>query len=189
MRKSITSVAVTSILLILLTFTTLTTHAQTRIAYISMSGLIQALPEYKKADSALNNYQNALSQEYQEMVSELNQKSDSLSSPDTIHQTREQIEVRKREAAELYNRVQNFPQQENQLLQERQEELLTPLRKKASDLVSQVARQRGYTYVFLKETMAVYPPADDLMPYALNLLSSSSLSRPQARPSPAAVRP
>jgi outer membrane protein len=49
-------------LLILLSAITVTAHAQSRIGYISMSELIQAMPEYKKADSAMTNYQDALYQ-------------------------------------------------------------------------------------------------------------------------------
>ena len=47
-------------ILIFLTLATLSARAQTRIGYIGMSELIQAIPEYKKADSAMTNYQNAL---------------------------------------------------------------------------------------------------------------------------------
>ena len=99
------------------------------------------MPEYKKADSALNNYQNALTQHYQDMIRELNEKDSALSSPDTTRLTREQIEVRKRAAADLYSQIQGFSQQVSQLLQQRQEELLAPIRKKANDLIWQLAKE------------------------------------------------
>ena len=150
----------------LLTVTTFTAHAQNHIGYISMSELIQAMPEYRKADSAMTNYQNALSQHYQDMVKEFNAKDSILSSPDTIRMTREQIQVRRQAAGELYSQTQAFSQQINQLLQQKQEELLAPIRKKANDLIWQLAKEHGYTYVLLKEAIAVYPLTDDLMPYA-----------------------
>ena len=153
-------------ILLLLVFAALSSHAQPHFGYINMSELIQAMPEYKKADSALNNYQNALTQHYQDMIRELNEKDSALSSPDTTRLTREQIEVRKRAAADLYSQIQGFSQQVSQLLQQRQEELLAPIRKKANDLIWQLAKEHGYTYVLLKETIAVYPLTDDLMPYA-----------------------
>ncbi|HUB60722.1 MAG TPA: OmpH family outer membrane protein [Puia sp.] len=154
------------VIFILLVFTTFTIHAQPRIGYISMSELIQAMPEYKEADSAMNNYQNALSEHYQDMVKEFNEKDSILTSPDTIRMTREQLEVSRRAAGELYNQTQAFSQQITQLLQRKQDELLAPIRKKANDLIWQLAREHGYTYVLLKETIAVYPLTDDLMPYA-----------------------
>jgi outer membrane protein len=149
-----------------LTFTSFTTHAQPRIGFISMSELIQAMPEYKKADSAMTNYQNALSQQYQDMEKEFNGKDSILSSPDTARMTREQIEVSRRAAAELLSQTRAFYQQINQLLEQKQEELLAPIRKKANELIWQLAKEHGYTYVLLKETIAVYPLTDDLMPYA-----------------------
>jgi outer membrane protein len=153
-------------ILIFFALATLTTHAQSRFGYISMSELIQAMPEYKKADSALTNYQSALSQRYNEMLQEFNEKDSALSSPDTIRLTREQLDVKRKAASELYRQIRGFSQQIDQLLQQRQEELLAPIRKKANDLIWQLAKEHGYTYVLLKETIAVYPLTDDLMPYA-----------------------
>lgn len=153
-------------MLLLLLVTTLAGQAQSRIGYISMSELIQAMPEYRKADSTLTNYQNALSQHYQDMVKEFNEKDSALSTPDTIRMTREQLQVRRQAVGELYSQTQAFYQQISQLLQQKQEELLAPIRKKANDLIWQLAKDHGYTYVLLKETIAVYPLSDDLMPYA-----------------------
>jgi outer membrane protein len=127
MRQSLKPVLVQlAFTIFILSFTTHTAHAQSRIGYISMSELIQAMPEYKKADSAMTNYQDALYQ----------------------------------------RQTQAFYQQINQLLQQKQDELLAPIRKKANDLIWQLAKEHGYTYVLLKETIAVYPLTDDLMPYA-----------------------
>ena len=100
------------------------------------------------------------------MVKEFNEKDSALSTPDTIRMTREQMQVRRQAVGELYSQTQAFSQQINQLLQQKQEELLSPIRKKANDLIWQLAKEHGYTYVLLKETIAVYPLTDDLMPYA-----------------------
>jgi outer membrane protein len=143
-----------------------TTNAQTRIGYISMTELIQAMPEFKKADSSLTNYENALDQHYKEMESELQEKEKTLSGPDTATMNREVLDVRKKAAADLYAEMQRFYQQINPLIQQKQDELLAPIRKKANDLIWELAKEHGYTYVLLKETIAVYPLTDDLMPYA-----------------------
>jgi outer membrane protein len=153
-------------ILLFLAFTTISAPAQSRIGYISMSELIQAMPEYKKADSSMTNYKNALSQRYNEMQQEFNEKDSALSSPDTIRLTREQLEVKRKAAIALYSEIQGFSQQLSQLLEQRQEELLAPIRKKANDMIWLLAKEHGYTYVLLKETIAVYPLTDDLMPYA-----------------------
>jgi outer membrane protein len=150
----------------ILAFTPHGTHAQPHIGYISMSELIEAMPEYRKADSAMANYQNALNEHYQDMSKEVNEKDSILSGSDTIRMTKEQLDVSRRAAGELYSQTQAFYQQISPLLQKKQEELLAPIRKKANDLIWQLAKEHGYTYVLLKETIAVYPLTDDLMPYA-----------------------
>lgn len=156
---------------------TLYSQAQSRIGYISMSELLQVMPGYKTTDSILANYQQALAEKYQEMVHEFNQQDSSLVSPDTLHYTREQLAVRRQDLSDLYTKIQGYSQQAGQLLQQKQEELMAPIRKKANDLIWELARQHGYTYVLLKETLAVYPLHDDLMPYARQSLGLTPAPR------------
>jgi outer membrane protein len=142
------------------------THAQSRIGYISMAELIQSMPETRKADSSLNNYETALNQHYQEMVTEFHEKDSAISSTNETRLTKEQVAVKKAALNDLYAQIQGFPQTYNQLLQQKQDELLAPIRKKANELIWQLAKEHGYTYVLLKESIAVYPLSDDLMPFA-----------------------
>ena len=70
------------IVAIVLVATTLTLagnklQAQNKIGYISLSELITAMPEYKKADSSMQEYQSALNQNFEDMKREFNEK-DSL---------------------------------------------------------------------------------------------------------------
>ena len=63
-----------------------TTHVNAqgmKIGYISVQELVIAMPEFKKADTALAEYQNALNQQYAEMVQDFNEKDSLLSSKDT----------------------------------------------------------------------------------------------------------
>ena len=74
--------------------------------------------------------------------------------------------MKKQSTVQLYDQIRSFSQQVSQLLQARQDELLAPIRKKANDLIWELAREHGYTIVLLKESIAVYPLSDDLMSYA-----------------------
>jgi outer membrane protein len=38
------------------------------------------------------------------------------------------------------------------------------VQKKAQETIQQVAKENGYTYVFLKDALLVSPPAEDLLP-------------------------
>lgn len=140
-------------------------QAQNKIGYIDVQELIVGMPDFKKADTALDEYQNALNQQYADMVQEFNEKDSLLSSKDTAKYTRAQLEVKRRDLGQLYMKLQGWQQQAQQLYQAKEQELLAPVQKKAMDAVSAVAKESGYTYVFSRQALVVQPPAaDDLLP-------------------------
>ena len=141
-----------------------TTNAQGKIGYISLQELNPAMPEYKKADTALNDYQNALAQNFEDMKKEFQEKDSLLNSKDTAKYTKSQLELKKREIAEMYQKLQGWQQQAQQLYQQKQQELIQPIQKKALDAVQTVAKENGYGYVLTKEALLSSPPADDLLP-------------------------
>ncbi len=135
-----------------------------KFGYISLSELITAMPEYKKADSSMVDYQSALNQNFDDMKREFNEKDSLLSSKDTVKYTRAQIEIKRKQLGELYMKLQGYQQQASQLYQQKQTDLMTPIQKKATEIVQNVAKENGYTYVFSKEALLASPPADDLLP-------------------------
>ncbi len=139
-------------------------QAQSKIGFISLSELITDLPDYKKADSAMQDYQQALNQNFEDMKKEFSEKDSLLSSKDTAKYSRAQIEMKRKSLGELYLKLQGYQQQAGQLYQQKQQDLMTPIQKKASDIVSNVAKENGFTYVFLKDALIVSPPAEDLLP-------------------------
>jgi outer membrane protein len=139
-------------------------HAQVKMAYISLNELISEMPEYKKADTSLMDFQNALNQNYDDMRKEFTEKDSLLSSKDTAKYTKAQIEIKRRQLVELYQRLQGYQQNASQQYQQKQQELIGPVQKKAQETIQQVAKENGYTYVFLKDALLVSPPAEDLLP-------------------------
>jgi outer membrane protein len=140
------------------------TQAQTKIGYISLQELIPAMPEYKKADTALNDYQNALAQNFEDMKREYMEKDSLLQSKDTLKYTKAQLELKKREISDMVVKLQGWQQQAQQLYQQKQQELIQPIQKKAVDAVNAVAKENAFTYVLTKEALLVSPPAEDLLP-------------------------
>ncbi len=126
--------------------------------------MITGMPEYKKADSSMVEYQSALNQNFDDMKREFSEKDSLLSSKDTAKYTRAQIEIKRKQLGELYMKLQGYQQQAGQLYQQKQQDLMAPIQKKAADIVQTVAKENGYTYVFLKDALLVSPPADDLLP-------------------------
>jgi len=140
------------------------TQAQTKIGYISLQELIPSMPEYKKADTAINDYQVALGQNFEDMKREYYELDSSLSSKDTAKYTKAQLEIKKKNLSELLIKLQGWQQQAQQLLQQKQQDLIAPVQKKAVEAIQAVAKENGYTYVLSKETLLSSPPADDLLP-------------------------
>jgi outer membrane protein len=60
--------------------------------------------------------------------------------------------------------LQGYEQNYQQKMQQKQEELMAPVAQKANQLIADVAKASGYTYVFRKEALLVQPDADDLLP-------------------------
>ena len=139
-------------------------QAQSKMGYISLNELITDMPEYKKADTSLVDFQNALNQNFDDMKKEFDEKNNQLSSKDTAQFTKAQLEIKRKQLGELYLRLQGYQQNASQQYQQKQQELMGPIQKKAQETVQQVAKENGFTYVFLKDALLVSPPAEDLLP-------------------------
>ena len=77
--------------------------------------------------------------------------------------TKAQLELKRKNLVEMYQKLQGYQQQASQLYQQKREELIAPIQKKAVDAAQTVAKEAGYTYVFVKDALLVSPPADDII--------------------------
>jgi len=147
-------------------FFSLTTRsaAQGKTACVSISEVLDAMPETKKADSALNLFKSELEQRYVAYQSEYNEQANFLHSPDTAKYTRPQMDLKKKTLAELLSKLQGYDQEAGALFSQRRSALLMPIQKKAEDAIQQVSKENGYAFVFEKENLHVYPPSADILP-------------------------
>jgi outer membrane protein len=81
----------------------------------------------------------------------------------------------------LLVQLQGFEQNYQQQMQQKQEELMTPIAQKANTLIADVAKASGYTYVFRKEALLVQPDADDLLPLIKKKLDGAAAPKPPAK--------
>jgi outer membrane protein len=139
-------------------------QAQVKIGYISLQELIPTMPEYRKADTALNDYQNALGQNFEDLKREYYEQDSLLSSKDTTKYTKAQLELKRKNMGEILIKLQGWQQQAQQLYQQKQQDLIAPIQKKAVETVQAVAKENGYAYVLNKEALLASPTADDLLP-------------------------
>ena len=136
--------------------------AQNKFAVVSVNELITSMPETKKADTAMNDYQNALAQNYDDMRRKFSEQDSLLSSKDTAKYTKAQLELKRKNLGDLYQKMMTFQQQAQQMAQQKNQELLAPIQKKAFEAIQVVAKENGYTYVFEKGQLIVSPPSEDI---------------------------
>ena len=139
-------------------------QAQGKIGYISLQEVIAAMPEARKADSSLQEFQSALAQSFEDSKREFNEQDSLLNSKDTLKLTKAQLEVKRKNLGEKYIRLQGYQQQASQQLQQKQQDLVGPIQKKATDAIQAVAKENGYAYVLNREALFAFPAADDLLP-------------------------
>ena len=136
--------------------------AQNKIGYISLDELIGVMPEAEKADGELKEYQASLAQQGQDMMKELGDK-DSLFVKDSSKLSPSMREIKRNELIALYQKVQGWNQQAQEMYQQKLQEKVAPLREKAMQTVQAVAKDNGYTYVLDANSVMVGPPGDNLI--------------------------
>ena len=138
-------------------------QGQNKIGHISLSDIILAMPEAKKADTALQQFREALVQSAQDKSAAFD---DAVAKfyKDSATMTSSVKEVKRKSLQDQMQAMQGEDQRIQQELQKKQQEMSEPIQKKALDAVTAVAKENGYSYVFVKEALLVAPPSDDIAP-------------------------
>jgi len=160
--------------------------AQLKTAYVSIDEVVQLMPEYKKAMGDLAQYDSALQINYAETVQELNRQ-DSILKADSLKMSNAVKAAKRESLRKLFTELQGYEQTYQQQMQAKNEELLSPVAQKANALINDVAKTAGYTYVFRKEALLVYPEADDLLPQIKKKLGPTAVT-PPVKPGAAPVK-
>ena len=137
--------------------------AQAKIGYINTEELIGSMPETEAANSQLQEYQSTLQEQGNDYYRELSEK-DSVFQADSAKYTQTQKELKRNDLIALYQKVQGWNQTMQQMIQEKSQALIIPIRTKAIDAVKVVAKENGYTYILEEAAVLVGPPGDDILP-------------------------
>ncbi len=159
MKKAFTLVLLAAVLLT----TGIRAQAQNKIGYIALSDIILSMPEAKKADTALQQFRDALYQSAQDKNAAFD---DAVAKfyKDSATMVPAVKEVKRKGLQDQMTAMQGEEQRIQEELRKKQDEMSAPIQKKALDAVQAVAKENGFTYVFVKEALLVSPPADDMAP-------------------------
>jgi outer membrane protein len=144
--------------------------AQSKIGYISSQELVSVMPETKKADSTLQDLRNVLIQSATEKQNAFYAAWEKFNK-DSATLTPSVKSVKRTELQKLNQELSGEEERIQQQLQQRQQELLGPINKKAYEAVQAVAKEGGYGYIFEKEALLVAPPGDDILPMVAKKLN------------------
>ena len=118
-----------------------------KVGHLNSAEIIQAMPEYTKAQTELQELEKQCTNELQMMEQELAKKSEAYEKekatlPANIQQRRET------ELQELYTRMQQYYQQSQQDLQQASQEKMAALTEKITKAIKEVGVAGGYVYIF-----------------------------------------
>jgi len=133
-----------------------------KIGYIDSNKILSEMPETDSLQKELKNYADYLDQqmqtmgqEYQTKVQDYQQNVAGMS--DLIRQTKE------KEITDLQQRIQAFQASADKDLQDKQQELFSPLIQRVKDAITAVGKENGYNYILDVGTGAVvYYQGDDV---------------------------
>jgi outer membrane protein len=151
-------------LICIFSFSRIDLLAQMKIGYISINELLNSMPEFKKADTTLAVFRNRLEEQFDAIQKEYGEQQGILNSRDTIKYSKVQLDVKRQNLADMLTRIQNYNQQASQQQDQKRQEILAPVQKKADDAIQAVAKENGYVYILEKETLHVFPSSEDVLP-------------------------
>jgi outer membrane protein len=137
-----------AIVIMLMLCGTIGAQAQTKVAHINRSALIETMPEadsiQKKLLKEQEQWQLILSEKEKDAQIKYTALMKILDDPN-VPKTLKEIQTQ--EVENLQKQYQELNQRAQQELQKKQEELLGPLLAKVKETISKVAKANGYAYV------------------------------------------
>jgi len=161
MKKTVKLLAI----LALVTFTFAANAQSQKFGHVDFAKLYSLMPGQDSVRAVYEAYATGLQNQMATMQAELENKfgeyqANQATMSNIIKQTKE------REIQDLQVRIEEFTQQAQQDLGTKEQELTAPLIEKARKAVEDVAKDKGYTYVFNStEGLLLYAnPSDNILP-------------------------
>ena len=122
------------------------TQAQSKVAHINTTELVQEMPEMKNAQTELQKLAKTYETEIQGMTKELQDKAKQYDE-EAPTQTQEANEKRVVEIQGMEQSIRQYQQQAQQDIAKKEADLLRPILEKAKAAIEKVSRAKGYDYV------------------------------------------
>jgi outer membrane protein len=174
---------ITAIIVLAVTLFTGSVQAQNKTGYIRVDDMVYLMPDIKKIDTLLTIYQNdSLPRTYTYLLTQY-QRYDSIAN-DSINQPLVVRQGASKQRADFLEDLQNWQSSAQQMFEAKQNSLLQPVYEKVMTAINDVAKEKGYTYIYNREALLVAPPGDDILQHVADKLKVKL--PPPATPKPAA---
>ena len=121
--------------------------AQLKLGYINSAELLNMMPEIKKANADIEVYQKSFVDQLQQLQKEGTEKYQSYTAAQKT-MTDAVKEAREAEITDIQNRLTTLQQSAEEKITKKKDELYGPILEKAQKAIEDVAKEKGYDYVF-----------------------------------------
>lgn len=118
-----------------------------KIVYLNSTVLLASMPEKINADSALAKYARSFQDQIDIMMKEYQAKGQQYQANEKT-MTDAMKEVKMKEIQDLQNRIESTQQSAQEKVQQKKQDVYTPVLEKADKAIKAVAKEKGYDYVF-----------------------------------------
>ena len=123
-----------------------TANAQAKFGHVNTQEIIQAMPEYQKAQTEIKALQDQYEADLKSMQDELQKKGEAFDKeqatlPDNIKQRRQQ------ELQDMYTKIHQSFQDNQQALQKASGEKMQAIQTKVLDAIKAIGQAGGYVYI------------------------------------------
>lgn len=134
---------------------------QAKFGHVDIATVMQATPEWGAAETELQQFGENLTKEGEALQAELQKKYEEYQQKQATY-SEAVAKLKQQELQDMVQRLEKFKNDAAQSIEEKQEQLLTPIRLKVLDAIKEVAKENNYTYVFDVSTQLFNSESDDL---------------------------
>ena len=139
------------------------TQAQMKIGTFDEQSVLGLMPGIQKVDTILQHYvADSLKPEYDYELSEV-MRLDSTFKKDSASMQPGTRGIMQKEINQHKYKIVNWQQYQNQILEQKQEELLYPYKQKVYASLEKIIKEQKYTHVFKSDVLLFAPPSDNLV--------------------------
>lgn len=135
-----------SLVIVFLLFATYQVSAQAKVGHIDLQALMTSMPDMKTAQTQIDKIKEQYTKEYRTMVQEYQTKMQKYENEvSTVSDATN--EARTKEMQDMGARIQQYQQNADKELQQKELDLMKPLFEKAQAAIKKVAKEKGVNYV------------------------------------------